>query len=142
MIDETNIRTGTEAENFVAQFFAKQGWLVLNLNKSRTGSQPYDQIAIGRVFTFNYDVKHCKDNYFPFDRIEQNQINALGYLQNEVMNPRARQGFVLVYKNELYWFSYIRYELEKGKKKSINPKQLPKLETVLKETHGGKEWKI
>ena len=74
MQDKPNITTGTQAENHVAEELAKLGAWVGNFNKSNTGAQPFDQIAITKNFTWCYDVKHSMINRFDFRRIEDNQL--------------------------------------------------------------------
>lgn len=128
MIDEYNINTGTKAENFVTHEFAKKGIWATRLHAGNSGQQPFDVIAISQHFTYAIDVKHCNKDYFPFERIEENQKNALGYLTNDIASRNVFVGFVLVYENKPYWLSFYDYqELEKKGEKSVKPSTLKTL---------------
>lgn len=118
------IKTGKQAEIYVAEQLSKNKYWVGGFEKTISGTQPFDQIAINSQHALCYDVKHCKEDYFHFSRIEENQKRALGYL-NELKNPQVLTGFMLVYENEVYWLSYDIYlELESEDKKSVTPSVL------------------
>lgn len=105
-MQENKIRTGIQAEKYVAEELAKRGCWVGNFNKGNTGTQPFDQIMIGKKKVWAYDVKHSKIDRFDFRRVEANQESALGFLYNKgVVNT----GFVMVYKDTLYYLSYGTY---------------------------------
>lgn len=105
-MQENKIRTGIQAEKYVAEELAKRGCWVGNFNKGRTGTQPFDQIMTGKKKVWAYDVKHSKINRFDFRRVEENQESALGFLYKQgVVNT----GFVIVYKDTLYYLSYGTY---------------------------------
>lgn len=117
-MQDSNIKTGTQAESFVAQELAKKGAFVGDFNKSRTGSQPFDQIAITNIFTWCYDVKHCNVDRFDFSRVEANQTNALNYIHDEIDNSHVVCGFALVFEDEIYFLSLYQYKqfLSEGRK--------------------------
>lgn len=113
--------TGKEAEQFVAEYLAKRGYFVGDFNKGNSGEQPFDQIAIGSKFILAYDVKHCNTDYFPLDRVRENQINALSYLDS-LNNERIRTSIILVYEKELFVLPfYIFTILKNSNEKSIKP---------------------
>ena len=117
-MQDSNIKTGTQAESFVAQELAKKGAFVGDFNKGRTGSQPFDQLAITENFTWAYDVKHCGIDRFEFRRVESNQTNALNYIHDEIDNPQVVCGFALVFEDEIYFLSLYQYKqfLSEGRK--------------------------
>lgn len=105
-MQENKIRTGIQAEIYVAEELAKRGCWVGNFNKGHTGTQPFDQIMSGKKKVWAYDVKHSKIDRFDFRRVEENQESALGFLYKQgVVNT----GFVIVYKDTLYYLSYGTY---------------------------------
>lgn len=105
-MQENKIRTGIQAEKYVAEELAKRGCWVGDFNKGHTGTQPFDQIMIGKKKVWAYDVKHSKIDRFDFRRVEANQELALGFLYKQgVVNT----GFVIVYKDTLYYLSYGTY---------------------------------
>ena len=111
-MQENKIRTGIQAEKYVAEELAKRGCWVGNFNKGNTGTQPFDQIMIGKKKVWAYDVKHSKIDRFDFRRVEENQESALGFLyQQGVVNT----GFVIVYKDTLYYLSFGTYLALKNK---------------------------
>lgn len=119
MQDKPNITTGTQAENHVAEELAKLGAWVGNFNKSNTGAQPFDQIAITKNFTWCYDVKHSMINRFDFRRIEDNQLLALSYIHN-LDNANTIVGFGIVYEGEIFFLSYHQYlQLKAESRKSV-----------------------
>lgn len=111
-MQENKIRTGIQAEIYVAEELAKRGCWVGNFNKGHTGTQPFDQIMTGKKKVWGYDVKHSKIDRFDFRRVEENQESALGFLyQQGVVNT----GFVIVYKDTLYYLSFGTYLTLKNK---------------------------
>lgn len=110
-MQENKIRTGIQAEKYVAEELAKRGCWVGDFNKGHTGTQPFDQIMIGKKKVWAYDVKHSKIDRFDFRRVEANQELALGFLYKQgVVNT----GFVIVYKDTLYYLSYGTYLILKN----------------------------
>lgn len=121
-MQENKIRTGIQAEKYVAEELAKRGCWVGNFNKGHTGTQPFDQIMSGKKKVWAYDVKHSKIDRFDFRRVEENQESALGFLYKQgVVNT----GFVIVYKDTLYYLSYGTYlTLKKNGDKSVKITEL------------------
>lgn len=131
-MQDSNIKTGTQAEQFVAQELAKKGAFVGDFNKGRTGSQPFDQLAITENFTWAYDVKHCRIDRFEFRRVEANQTSALNYIHDEINNAYVICGFALVHEDEIYFLSLFEYRMIKATgRKSCKVSNLPKLLEVI-----------
>ena len=131
MQDKPNITTGTQAENHVAEELAKLGAWVGNFNKSNTGAQPFDQIAITKNFTWCYDAKHSMINRFDFRRIEDNQQLALDYI-NSLENPNVIVGFAIVYEGEIFFLSYYKYlQLKAESRKSVRITDLENMLDIL-----------
>lgn len=123
--------TGREAENYVAEYLSKQDFFVGDFNKSNSGQQPFDQIAINNNKVLAYDVKHCKRDYFPFTRVEDNQIRALSYL-DDLNNPVIETYIMLVYKEEITTLPFKEFLSLEGKDtKSVKPSSLKPLKEVL-----------
>lgn len=119
MQGKPNIKTGTEAENFVAEELAKLGAWVGDFNKSSTGAQPFDQIAITKNYTWCYDVKHSEINRYDFRRIEDNQLLSLGYIHS-LDNSNVIVGFAIVHEGEIFFLSYYQYlQLKAEGRKSV-----------------------
>ena len=118
MIDSPNIEIGNNTENYVAQELSKLGAIVLNMNRSNTGSQPYDQVAITKSNTWCYDVKHSKQDRFDFSRVETNQSIALEFTHN-LHNDNVIVGFAIVYNDIIYFLSFHNYLIEKSKNKKV-----------------------
>lgn len=132
MQGETNIKTGTQAEQSVAEYISKKGYWVGDFNKSSSGSQPFDQIALTHNITLAYDVKHCIDDRFDFVRVEENQKLSLGFIHNSLYNDKIKAGFVLVHNDEFKFLSYFRYqELLSKDYKSVKVSTLPPLRNFL-----------
>lgn len=118
------IRTGKQAERYVANFFAQIGYFATILKQGVSGEQPFDIIGLTQNKTYCIDVKHCKTDYFTFNRVEENQKRAFSFLHYELKNDKIELGFVLVYNDKMYWFPYKMYELLKTKQKSVKPTEL------------------
>lgn len=124
--------TGREAERFVAEFLSERKYFVGDFNKSSSGQQPFDQIAINYNSVLAYDVKHCKTDYFPFSRIEDNQIRALDYIGN-LNNEAVETMILIVYEGIIYYLSFSLFKtLKVIGFKSIRPTELEPLETILR----------
>ncbi len=123
--------TGREAERFVAEFLSERGYFVGDFNKSSSGQQPFDQIAINYNSVLAYDVKHCKTDYFPFSRIEDNQIRALDYIW-KLNNETVKTMILIVYEGAIYCLPFSQFKtLKVLEYKSIRPTELTPLETIL-----------
>ena len=132
MFDRSNVKNGAQAEKFVAEELAKLGYWVGTFDKGVSGSQPFDCIAIGEQYTIAFDVKLCKTDRFSFDRVEENQDLALGYITYELRNPNVITCFMIVYENEIYILSFEYYKeiLLGGHKKSIKVSELARFKDV------------
>lgn len=117
----TQIKYGNQAEEYVANHFKKKGQWATIIPKKVDGSQPFDIIAHTKCNTYFIDVKHCARDYYPFSRIEENQVLSMnGILKQK--NKQAIVGFAMVYKDTIYFMhfkDYLEYK-EKGFK-SIKP---------------------
>lgn len=118
-----NINTGNQAEKYVAEELAKLGIWVGSFNKNNSGSQPFDQIAISKNFTWCYDVKHTEIDRFDFRRIEDNQQIVLAFIHERLQNPSVIEGFAIVYEDNIYfynYYTYLQHKLEGRKSVKIN----------------------
>lgn len=117
--------TGNQAEQFVAEHYANQGWWVHIFKKGVDGQQPFDLIALTIDNVICADVKHSKIPRFTFMRIEENQKFALKYLAD---TTNYMVGFFIVFEDNIYWLPYLLYEeLEKLGSKSVKIKDLLKI---------------
>lgn len=120
----TNIKTGSDAEVFITKEFAKIDAFATILSAGITGQQPFDILAISKNYVYALDVKHCKGNYFPFTRVEENQKQALSYIDEKINNKVLITGFALVHKGLPYFLSYQDYkQLDQEEVKSVKPKE-------------------
>lgn len=126
------IKTGNQAEKFVAETLANTDivW-VGNFNKSNSGSQPFDQIAITQLHTWCYDVKNCNIDRFDFSRVEDNQEISLGFIDS-LDNPHVYTGFAIVFDNEIYFLSTYQLNMLKAEgRKSVKVTTLSKMLSVI-----------
>lgn len=130
-LSKPNILLGNKAEDKVAHYISSKGYIVVNL-RNNTGSQPFDQIAITNKLTYCYDVKNCSVDRFDFRRVENNQSLALEFITNNIQNSNVRTGFALVYNDNIYYLSYLKYTilLEKGAK-SVKVSTLTRLDKLI-----------
>lgn len=130
--NKTQISYGNNAEKFVAETLASTNkvW-VGNFNKSNTGSQPFDQIAITPEHTWCYDVKNCSTDRFDFSRVESNQEISLQFIDS-LDNPQVYTGFALVYDNKVYFLSNLEFGLKiKEGRKSVKVSTLTQMLGVI-----------
>lgn len=71
-----NKRLGTDFEREFVQMLANRGFWVHFINPDRTGSQPFDVIAVKNGKAYAFDCKTCSTKRFSIDRLEDNQILA------------------------------------------------------------------
>lgn len=97
--------TGKQAEQYVAEFFSKQGYWV-----HITGGyqQPFDMVAIGKHDEYFVDIKHCKGKRFSFYRVENNQFEAMEYLYM-MFRATSKIGFIIVHDRKLYFLPFNKY---------------------------------
>lgn len=67
---------GTEFECEFVQMLANRGYWVHFINPDRTGSQPFDVIAVKNGKAYAFDCKTCSTKRFSIDRLEDNQVLA------------------------------------------------------------------
>ena len=67
--------TGKEFEQMFCRELKENGWWALNIPKSRTGSQPFDVIAIKGhcIMAVDCKVMSGRSAAFPLERVEDNQ---------------------------------------------------------------------
>ena len=71
-----NKKIGTEFENEFVDMLAKAGYWVHVISPDRTGSQPFDIIAVKSGKAYAFDCKTCESDRFNISRLEDNQIMA------------------------------------------------------------------
>lgn len=71
-----NKKLGTDFEREFVQMLANRGYWVHFINADRTGSQPFDVIAVKNGKAYAFDCKTCTASRFSIDRLEDNQILA------------------------------------------------------------------
>ena len=119
--------TGKQAEQFVSGFLSARGAWVGEFKKGVNGTQPFDLIIIDQKYTICADVKHCKTNRFDFDRIEENQEQALSFIDG-LGNKRVKCGVLVVYEAEIYYVSHSAIKLAQLEgKKSVTVTDLKKI---------------
>ena len=99
--------TGREFERWVENKLSDCGYWVHRMAESNTGSQPFDIIALKRhsVFALDCKVISTKRPYFPFSRIEENQILAFDKLIKCYKN-NLTVGFMIYYEGDIYFLNY------------------------------------
>lgn len=71
-----NKKIGTQFEQEFCNLLAQHGYWVHFITPDRTGSQPFDVIAVRDGKAYAIDCKTCSKPYFGIDRLEDNQILA------------------------------------------------------------------
>lgn len=71
-----NKRIGTEFEREFVQMLANRGYWVHFINPDKTGSQPFDVIAVKNGKAYAFDCKTCTTKRFSINRLEDNQVLA------------------------------------------------------------------
>ena len=99
--------TGREFEKYVVDWLNDKGFWVHRMAESNTGSQPFDIIALkgNKVCAFDCKVISTKRPYFPFSRVEENQILAFEKLI-KCYNGSLKVGFIIYYEGDMYFLSY------------------------------------
>lgn len=71
-----NKRIGTDFEREFCKILAENGFWVHFITPDRTGSQPFDVIAVKSGNAYAFDCKTCEASTFSINRLEDNQIMA------------------------------------------------------------------
>lgn len=72
----SNKSEGNNFERIFCETLFKYGFWVHNMAQNKAG-QPADIIAVKNKKAYLIDCKECKNNIFPFSRIESNQHTAM-----------------------------------------------------------------
>ena len=99
--------TGREFERRMEHKLSEHGYWVHRMAESNTGSQPFDIIALKdyKVCAFDCKVISTKRPYFPFSRVEENQILAFDKLIKCYKN-NLTVGFMIYFEGDIYFLSY------------------------------------
>ena len=140
---ELQLKIGTATEKFIAKTFKNYGYWVYNMPLKING-QPCDLIAVKGIelvaisgtIAWLIDAKHVREDEvsFPFSRIEPNQTSSMSYAVGFAKIPQKYVGFAVFFERDktLYWLSYQELvKMTNEGKKSVNMKDLPKLEEVI-----------
>jgi Holliday junction resolvase len=71
-----NKKIGTDFEQEFCQLLSERGYWVHFLNPDKTGSQPFDVIAVKNGTAYAFDCKTSASDKFSINRLEDNQILA------------------------------------------------------------------
>lgn len=71
-----NKKIGTDFECEFCDMLANRGYWVHFMTPDRTGSQPFDVIAVKGGYAYAFDCKTCEADTFSINRLEDNQIMA------------------------------------------------------------------
>lgn len=120
VLQVNNKKLGTAFEQEFCEFLALRGYWVHFLSPDRTGSQPFDVIAVKNTKAYCFDCKTCSKPYFTIDRLEQNQIMAFEKWRDcgndEPMIAIKHDGevFIIEYYLLKYYGSVNIHQLEKA----------------------------
>lgn len=97
----SNKKIGNTTERMFAGLMHKEGWWV-HIVKDKLNGQPFDIIMSKNNVTWFMDIKHVKEgqDYFPIDRIEENQRNAMKLLET---CGTDKTGFIFYFESD-GWF--------------------------------------
>ncbi len=89
----SNKKNGSDFEKELCRKLAENGiWARLEY-PAEDGSQPFDVKAIYRNQIYIFECKDCKNGYFSFNRIEDNQEVALRFLANNLLDQKIMFAF-------------------------------------------------
>lgn len=71
-----NKKLGTQFEQEFCELLKQMGYWVHFISPDRTGSQPFDIIAVRNNKPYAFDCKTCESDKFNISRLEDNQIMA------------------------------------------------------------------
>ena len=123
MVNSKQLQVGNDAEQYIADFLFKKGYMSIIIPKKMSG-QPCDIVACkGGKEAWMIDAKHLSKNEasFSFDRIEPNQLTTMMIAKNFAnMN---NLGFVIKWDREESKLFFLSYEelvdLKKNGAKSV-----------------------
>ncbi len=121
---------GNEFEKEFALYLQERGMFVYNLPNKYTG-QPFDIIAVKNNVFYAFECKHCNNNYFRLDRVEDNQIQVLRKL-----NKASTSNYYFVFKfDDCIRFCHIDYieNCIKISRKNIKKEELKDIGVLLNE---------
>lgn len=140
-MSSASAKNGDKGERRVVSLLASKGYWATVLQRSRTGSQPFDIVAIRKDGVRGNDVlmldaKYVEKGYrFAFDDIQPNQIESMSF-SSDITN--ATIGFAIVFgeiEDRIMFFPYDDYIRMKDVARSVNASSLEHLELFL----GGNE---
>lgn len=89
----SNKKNGSDFEKELCRKLAENKiWTRLEY-PAEDGSQPFDVKAIYRNQIYIFECKDCKNGYFSFNRIEDNQEVALKFLANNLLDQKIMFAF-------------------------------------------------
>ena len=125
--------TGREFERLMEHKLSEHGYWVHRMAESNTGSQPFDIIALKGhgVYAFDCKVISTKRPYFPFSRVEENQILAFDKLIKCYKN-NLTTGFMIYYEGDIYFLSYHLFKVlsDVDKKKGYKLTESSRIENL------------
>lgn len=122
----TNV--GKKGEALAERFFRERGYWVHLTNRSNSGAQPVDLIAIRGEIPWLLDAKYVSlpKKAFSFDDIQPNQLTTMNYAKNFARIDNL--GFFIVFEAEEEKPRYLPYSwylgLARQGKKSIRMEEL------------------
>ena len=125
--------TGREFEKYMVDWLSEKGFWVHRMAESNTGSQPFDIIAFRNynVCAFDCKVISTKRPYFPFSRVEENQILAFEKLMKCYKN-KLTVGFMIYFEGDIYFLNYHLFKVlsDVDKKKGYKLTESSRIENL------------
>lgn len=96
----------------MVEYLRKRGWWVHFITPDRRGAQPFDIIAAKNDIAMAVECKTLADNknYFPIERLEDNQIHALNRWE-ACGNTRAY--IVVKHRDRIKWIKWSKLREER-----------------------------
>ena len=105
-----NKKLGTDFENIMVDYLAKEGFWVHFISPDKKGAQPFDIIAVKNCTAFAMDCKTSKDHIFRISRLEENQIFAF---EKWLSCGNTTPYIAVKYKDDICMIPYARLREEK-----------------------------
>ena len=106
-----NKQLGTDFEQEVCQWLKEHQWWVHFFSPDRTGSQPFDIIAVKDGLAIAIDAKTSSTHRFSIDRLEENQKTSFDlWLKRGNHMPYV----VVKYEGQMIWLTYWEHPPEVG----------------------------